>query len=180
MFIAEVIDQEQVNPIIDQVTTRRPTRPTRPQRPAVFPPKSPNKDSQQKPETVNGGGVAGSDRSNDNGQIKVAGPSFLPPFGKRPYVKPEPENQDPLAGPKRQETEISDKINPAIVEGIPGKALTAEDTDPETRCQNTCGQNEICQINHDGIECKCRPGFGRTSKTGSLCESKLSYLVVSY
>ena len=50
--------------------------------------------------------------------------------------------------------------------------MTAEDTDPETRCQNTCGQNEICQINHDGIECKCRPGFGRTSKTGSLCESK--------
>ena len=59
-----------------------------------------------------------------------------------------------------------------FVEGIPGKALTAEDTDPETRCQNTCGQNEIYQINHDGIECKCRPGFGRTSKTGSLCESK--------
>ena len=56
--------------------------------------------------------------------------------------------------------------------GIPGKALTAEDTDPETKCQNTCGQHEICQINHDGILCKCRPGYGRNSKTDSLCESK--------
>jgi hypothetical protein len=45
----------------------------------------------------------------------VAGPSFLPPFGKRPYVKP--ESQDQLDDVKRQETEISDKINPAIVEG---------------------------------------------------------------
>merc|ERR1712223_2004570 len=45
------------------------------------------------------------------------------------------------------------------------------------RCQNTCGQNEICQINHDGIECKCRPGFGRTSKTGSLCEKSLLYQI---
>ena len=46
----------------------------------------------------------------------MAGPSFLPPFGKRPYVKP--ESQDQLDDVKRQETEISDKINPAIVEGI--------------------------------------------------------------
>ena len=45
----------------------------------------------------------------------MAGPSFLPPFGKRPYVKP--ESQDQLDDVKRQETEISDKINPAIVEG---------------------------------------------------------------
>ena len=56
--------------------------------------------------------------------------------------------------------------------GIPGQSLTAEDTDPETKCQNTCGQHEICQINHDGILCKCRPGYGRNSKTDSLCESK--------
>ena len=56
--------------------------------------------------------------------------------------------------------------------GIPGKALTAEDTDPETKCQNTCGQHEICQINHDGILCKCRPGYGRNEKTDSVCESK--------
>ena len=89
-------------------------------------------------------GGNGSGKANEGANIKVAGPSFLPPFGKRPYVKPEPESQDQLDEVKRQETEISDKINPAIVEGIPGKALTAEDTDPETRCQNTCGQNEIC------------------------------------
>ena len=84
----------------------------------------------------------------------MAGPSFLPPFGKRPFVKTneKPESQDQLDEAKRQETDSTDNINPAIVEGIPGKALTAEDSDPETRCQNTCGQNEICQINHDGIE----------------------------
>lgn len=114
-------------------------------------------------------------KANEGVQIKVAGPSFLPPFGKRPYVKP--ESQDQLDDVKRQETEISDKINPAIVEGIPGKALTAEDTDPETKCQNTCGQHEICQINHDGILCKCRPGYGRNSKTDSLCEKSLSYQI---
>ena len=54
-------------------------------------------------------------KANEGVQIKVAGPSFLPPFGKRPYVKP--ESQDQLDDVKRQETEISDKINPAIVEG---------------------------------------------------------------
>ena len=58
----------------------------------------------------------GSGKANEGlGNIKVAGPSFLPPFGKRPYVKP--ESQDQLDDVKRQETEISDKINPAIVEG---------------------------------------------------------------
>ena len=63
--------------------------------------------------------------------------------------------------------------------GIPGKALTAEDTDPETKCQNTCGQHEICQINHDGILCKCRPGYGRNEKTDSVCESK-NYIIYTY
>ena len=50
----------------------------------------------------------------------MAGPSFLPPFGKRPFVKTneKPESQDQLDEVKRQETEISDKINPAIVEGM--------------------------------------------------------------
>ena len=53
----------------------------------------------------------------------MAGPSFLPPFGKRPYVKP--ESQDQLDDVKRQETEISDKINPAIVEGTVSFISTA-------------------------------------------------------
>ena len=63
--------------------------------------------------------------------------------------------------------------NEAIVESIHGGRLpSAEDSDPETRCQNTCGVNENCQINADGgIDCKCRPGFGR--KAANLqCESK--------
>ena len=41
-----------------------------------------------------------------------------------------------------------------------------------SRCQNTCGQNEVCQIStENGIECKCRPGFGRRGDKGS-CKSK--------
>ena len=62
--------------------------------------------------------------------------------------------------------------NEAIVESIHGGIPSAEDSDPETRCQNTCGVNENCQINADGgIDCKCRPGFGR--KASNLqCESK--------
>ena len=63
-------------------------------------------------------------KANEGVQIKVAGPSFLPPFGKRPYVKP--ESQDQLDDVKRQETEISDKINPAIVEGTVLKFIYSE------------------------------------------------------
>ena len=56
----------------------------------------------------------------------MAGPSFLPPFGKRPFVKTneKPESQDQLDEVKRQETEISDKINPAIVEGMFTSVMT--------------------------------------------------------
>ena len=74
--------------------------------------------------------------------------------------------------PKQDSLDQIDSIDADIVEGIPGNAFSVEDSDPETRCQNTCGQNEICQINaRQGIECKCRPGFGRPSDR-SKCESK--------
>ena len=61
--------------------------------------------------------------------------------------------------------------NEAIVESIHREPF-AEDSDPETRCRNQCGVNENCQINADGgIDCKCRPGFGR--KAPNLqCESE--------
>ncbi len=148
-------EEPQVASTTEVVTevTRRPLRP----RPSIFPPKvirdEVNKNTDQ-------------DKIDD--KVQVAGAPFLPTFGKRPYVK----ESDELEDVRRKETVVGDKINPAIVEGIPGNALSAEDTDPETRCQNTCGQNEICQINaRGGIECKCRPGFGRSDGSRS-CKSE--------
>jgi hypothetical protein len=148
------------NRAVDETTTERPrvvtSRPRIPGDRPVFPPKiirdgnKPERNEQEK----------------DESKFKTAGAPFLPAFGKRPYVKND-KNEDEA---KRKET-LNVGINPAIVEGIPGNALSAEDSDPETRCQNTCGQNEICQINvRGGIECKCRPGFGKTSER-SPCQS---------
>ena len=127
-------------------------------RPAVFPPIIRKADPQQAttPSPIN--------RQPTRGRVPVTTPrvqaaGFGPgSFGTRPdFSKPE-ENE-----PNR---------NQAIVEGIPEQTLYVEDEDPETKCQNTCGQNEICQINaRGGIECKCRPGFGRPSER-SKCESK--------
>lgn len=154
------------------VSTSRPSRPALPtnfprqQRPAVFPPKIIKDEQQQTTKETK--------LTENEGQVKAAGAPFLPTFGKRPYIKAD-DNEEV----KRKETVVGDSINPAIVEGIPGNALSAEDTDPETRCQNTCGQNEICQINsRGGIECKCRPGFGRSSERSS-CQSKLVRMMSS-
>ena len=68
---------------------------------------------------------------------------------------------------------IGNSIDGAIVESILGNAPTAEETDPQTRCQSKCGKNEVCQISGGGreITCKCRPGFGK-ARPGSSCESK--------
>ena len=163
----------------DNVTTRKPTstfvRPNRPrERPSVFPPqiiREKQEDSQTNDENTR-------PEKDDESKIRTAGVPFLPTFNKRPYVKEEGKNEENLDEVKRKETVIRDRIDPAIVEGIPGNGgLSAEDTDPETRCQNTCGINEICQINaRGGIECKCRPGFGRSSERSS-CESKLFKLI---
>ena len=45
----------------------------------------------------------------------------------------------------------------------------------QTRCKNTCGENENCVINIDGgIDCRCRPGFGRKDQHPTArCASKL-------
>lgn len=164
----------------DNVTTRKPTstfvRPNRPrERPSVFPPQI-IREKQEESQT-NDKNTRPQPEREDASEIRTAGVPFLPTFNKRPYVKEEGKNggATELDEVKRKETVIRDRIDPAIVEGIPGNGgLSAEDTDPETRCQNTCGINEICQINaRGGIECKCRPGFGRSSERSS-CESKIS------
>ncbi len=95
-------------------------------------------------------------------KYQLAGSPFaLPGFGK------EPDKNDEV---KRKEI-IGNNIDGAIVESIPGNALSAEDSDPETKCQNTCGKNEICQISRNRITCKCRPGFGKLSRK-KPCESE--------
>ncbi|XP_059094524.1 uncharacterized protein LOC131889443 [Tigriopus californicus] len=106
--------------------------------------------------------------------FKLAGSPYLPSIGQKPgnSFKPDKiiDNDD---GIKRKEI-LGNNIDGAIVESIPGKALSAEDSDPETTCQNTCGKNEICQIYSHEIRCKCRPGFGRSSP-GKSCEKSRSY-----
>ena len=59
---------------------------------------------------------------------------------------------------------------------VPGNILSAEDQDPQTRCQKSCAENEMCQIQQSGeAACKCRPGFGkRTNLLDAQCESKTS------
>ena len=159
----------------DNVTTRKPlVRPNRPrERPSVFPPKIIREKQEDEDSTSTNEKNRPELKDQDPSKVRTAGVPFLPTFNKRPYVKEESKaettEQDEV---KRKETVIRDRIDPAIVEGIPGNGgLSAEDTDPETRCQNTCGINEICQINaRGGIECKCRPGFGRTNERSS-CES---------
>ncbi|XP_071743168.1 uncharacterized protein [Lepeophtheirus salmonis] len=69
-------------------------------------------------------------------------------------------------------------IDGAIVESIPGHSLSAEETDPETRCQNACGENELCKIKPgEGVVCKCRPGFGRVEGSSTKCEKSKSFAI---
>jgi hypothetical protein len=115
----------------------------------------------------------------DKENYRLGGPAFITSFKndkpKIPFVK---KNEDKLkqngeVDEARRKEVIGNSIDGAIVESIPANELTAEDTDPQTKCQSTCGKNEVCQISSGGkeINCKCRPGFGR-SKLESSCESK--------
>ena len=145
--------------------TREPTDiPPRGDRPAVFPPIIRKPDPQQATTPSTRPTRPGRVPSGTTPRIQAAG--FGPPGsfgGTRPDFS-KPEEKEP-------------NRNQAIVEGIPEQTLYVEDEDPETKCQNTCGQNEICQINaRGGIECKCRPGFGRPSER-SKCESKCKYTI---
>ena len=70
---------------------------------------------------------------------------------------------------------LNKNVEAAIVEQVPEHILSAEDQDPQTKCQKSCGSHEMCHITQAGrTECKCRPGFGKpTNLPGSKCESKL-------
>ena len=69
---------------------------------------------------------------------------------------------------------LNENLGAAIVEQVPGNILSAEDLDPETKCQKSCGENEMCVVEENGAtRCKCRPGFGkRTNLPDAKCESK--------
>ena len=108
-------------------------------------------------------GKDGEEDEDKTPNYKSAGSPFIskrPPFGKNDLYDKEA---------KRNE-QLSNSIDGAIVEPI-GTRTTAPDSDPVTKCQNTCGLNEICQIKSDEILCNCRPGFGRRSP-GASCESE--------
>lgn len=143
----------------------------------VFPPRPVS----QKPDSNLGilGKIPKDNNSEDPSKVRVAGAPFLPTFGKRPYVKEESSKEQNAHVDEVQRKETANaNINVGIVsDGRPGNALSAEDSDPETRCKNTCGRNEICQINAGGgIECKCRPGFG-SLENSSKCEKSRSYTI---
>ena len=109
-------------------------------------------------------------------QFSIAGfPFHRPSIDKKPgFSKDKSKVGSKEEEVKRKEV-IGNRIDGAIVESIPGNALSAEDSDPQTRCQNTCGKNEICQISADStIVCKCRPGYGKrpTSDSRDPCESE--------
>lgn len=115
-----------------------------------------------------------SDNEDKEPTYKIAGSPYLPSIGKRPPGLTFGINKNDLYDneAKRKE-QLSNNIDGAIVEPI-GSRNTAPDTDPVTKCQNTCGLNEICQIKADEILCNCRPGFGRR-RPGATCEKSRSY-----
>ena len=101
----------------------------------------------------------------------------------RPNVFKFPKRPRPDIFNKPSEEEIKDdevlnkNVEAAIVEQVPEHILSVEDQDPETKCQASCGENEMCHINVFGrTACKCRPGFGKpTNLPDSKCESKWFY-----
>ena len=94
------------------------------------------------------------------------------PFPKRP--RPDLRNEEEI----KDDEVLNEHVGAAIVEQVPEHILSAEDHDPQTKCQVKCGTNEMCHIADSGhTECRCRPGFGKpTNLAGSKCESKLIWL----
>ena len=168
---APVTDRGSTN-ILDLIPTDREVFNPKPDRP-VFPPRPvrnlTRSSSTEAPLPIR----------NTTPKVSIAGVGPFIKFPKRPTTSSKDNidnNRVPSLeddnDPKQDSLDQIDSIDADIVEGIPGNAFSVEDSDPETRCQNTCGQNEICQINaRQGIECKCRPGFGRPSER-SKCQSK--------
>ena len=93
--------------------------------------------------------------------------------------RPRPDLKDLFNNKPEEEIKDDEVLNKnveaAIVEQVPEHILSAEDQDPQTKCQKSCGSHEMCHITQAGrTECKCRPGFGKpTNLPGSKCESKL-------
>jgi len=96
-----------------------------------------------------------------------------------PYPKRRPvvsyKNEDEI----KDNEVLNDNVGAAIVEQVPGNILSAEDLDPETKCQNLCGENEMCAIGENrATKCRCRPGFGkRTNLPDSKCEKSKMYQI---
>ena len=93
------------------------------------------------------------------------------PFPKRPRPDISYKAEDEI----KDDEVLNKNVEAAIVEQVPEYILSAEDQDPQTKCQLECGENETCHITDGGVSaCKCRPGFGKpTNLPGSKCESKL-------
>ena len=98
--------------------------------------------------------------------IKIGGFKF--PKRPRPDISYKAEEEI-----KDDET-LNKNVEAAIVEQVPEHILSAEDGDPETRCQKRCGENEMCHITSGGdTRCRCRPGFGKpTNLPDARCESE--------
>ena len=96
------------------------------------------------------------------------------PFPKRPRPDLSYKNEEEI----KDDEVLNEHVGAAIVEQVPEHILSAEDHDPQTKCQVECGTNEMCHIAASGdTECRCRPGFGKpTNLPDSKCESKLILL----
>ena len=96
------------------------------------------------------------------------------PFPKRPRPDLSYKNEEEI----KDDEVLNEHVGAAIVEQVPEHILSAEDHDPQTKCQVVCGTNEMCHIADSGhTECRCRPGFGKpTNLPDSKCESKLILL----
>jgi len=103
--------------------------------------------------------------------IKIGGFKF--PKRPRPDISYKAEEEI-----KDDET-LNKNVEAAIVEQVPEHILSAEDGDPETRCQKRCGENEMCHITSGGdTRCRCRPGFGKpTNLPDARCEKSMMYQI---
>jgi len=107
----------------------------------------------------------------DNSTVRLGGYPY-------PNRRPDPSYKNEDNEIKDNEV-LNDNVGAAIVEQVPGNILSAEDHDPQTKCQNSCGENEMCAIGENGdSQCRCRPGFGkRTNLPNATCEKSKMYQI---
>jgi len=124
--------------------------------------------------SVRSGGSSSGSSEGSEGEVRISG---------IPFLKSKEELFGTTNNNRKQEEASQNEVinnNPgaAIVEQVPANVLSAEDVDPQTKCQAICGNNEICQIKQEGIQCKCRPGFGkRTNLPNAICEKSRTYQI---